>query len=129
MNETELAWAAGFFDGEGSVCLHAGTRVRNGREYEYCRARILVAQSGHDGVPLLRRFAAAVGVANERIYGPYIRGSKKVSYQLHIYTQADVKRVMAALDPYLSAPKREQAARTFAAVRAFRAERNYAPTL
>lgn len=33
MNETDLAWAAGFVDGEGCISVPVRTRVRNRRDY------------------------------------------------------------------------------------------------
>ena len=49
MNETDLAWAAGFVDGEGSIATPVRTRVRNRRDYSLA---LYVGQV--DPRPLLR---------------------------------------------------------------------------
>ena len=66
LDRAELAWAAGFFDGEGSTILHTD-ESRPG----YLRLEVSVPQSGHDaGVPaVLIRFQKAVGGLC-RIVGP-----------------------------------------------------------
>lgn len=65
----ELAWAAGFFDGEGSTMVHTD-KSRPG----YLRLEVVVPQSGHGrGVPpVLVRFQKAVGGLC-RIVGPEAR--------------------------------------------------------
>jgi hypothetical protein len=66
LDRTELAWAAGFFDGEGSTMVHTD-KSRPG----YLRLEVVVPQSGHGvGVPaVLFRFQRAVGGLC-RIVGP-----------------------------------------------------------
>lgn len=60
VHELEVAWAAGFFDGEGTI-----THTRN------VPLMIAIKQATSSGAvpPVLARFAAAVGVG--RIGGPY----------------------------------------------------------
>lgn len=56
LDPLQLAWAAGFFDGEGSTFVSA----RKDRP-EYLRLEVSVGQSGHTGSPeVLYRFQAAV---------------------------------------------------------------------
>ncbi len=63
--ETEIAWAAGFFDGEGTTFpLHAKYKSKT-----YPTIRMAVAQAGDHALPLLERFQAAVGGIG-KIYGP-----------------------------------------------------------
>jgi hypothetical protein len=66
LDRAELAWAAGFFDGEGSTIVHTD-KSRPG----YLRLEVVVPQSGHGrGIPLvLVRFQQAVGGLC-RIVGP-----------------------------------------------------------
>jgi hypothetical protein len=66
LDHTELAWAAGFFDGEGSTMVHTD-KSRPG----YLRLEVVVPQSGQGvGIPaVLFRFQKAVGRLC-RIVGP-----------------------------------------------------------
>ena len=93
MNETELAWAAGFFDGEGCT-------FSNGKDYP----RLVVFQK--DRRPL-DRFAAAVGFGHVRpCHSPAIR---RVGFQWVVNDWQEARKVHALLWPYLSEPKCEQA--------------------
>ena len=86
--ETELAWAAGFFDGEGCT-------FSNGKDYP----RMVAAQM--DRRPL-DRLHAAVGFG---IVKPVRRGG----FEWVVSDWQDVRIVHMLLWPYLSQPKREQA--------------------
>lgn len=97
--KSELAWAAGFFDGEG----HTGMRVPTGRDYGY----VVMNMAQTEREPL-ERFQAAVGAGY--IYGPY--GRKNHKHRPVWKWQAngwDARRVLAQLSEYLSRPKYEQA--------------------
>ena len=91
----QLAWAAGFFDGEGCTYLcSGGARKRK-------TLRLCVWQK--DPRPL-RRFNRVVGYGT--VYGPY--ASQGDMYEWVV--QCDrAERVLALLWPYLSQPKKEQA--------------------
>jgi hypothetical protein len=93
----ELAWAAGFFDGEGSVYY------RGRKRQELCLA---VSQS--DRRPL-DRFCSAVGIGAVR--GPYKAkySNAKPYYVYSIGSHVPVQAVVAMLWRWLSEPKREQA--------------------
>ena len=94
MSETELAWAAGFFDGEG--CSHVARSTKpNVSPY----VRLAVAQKERG--PLFR-FQDAVGTGT--INGPYGGG---VSYW-SAGGRLQARAVMEKLWPYLSEPKRDQ---------------------
>lgn len=97
----EIAWAAGFFDGEGSTYANRNT------------PRVAI---GHVDRRPLDRFLAAVGVGS--VTGPYDHNTKKnpkwrPHYTYQAYGDKAIK-VLDALWPYLSAPKREQAERVLA---------------
>lgn len=99
-SSTERAWAAGFYDGEGST----GVTSRTSGRYTYRYLQVSVAQK--DRRPL-DRFVAAIGPANVR--GPYT-GKQKLggpTYQV-TYTGSRAEDAIALLWPYLSEPKREQ---------------------
>lgn len=92
--DNELAWAAGFFDGEGSI----GVIRRDGT---------LHVQIGQNDPRPLDRFARAVGTGQVRgPYGPYLPG-RKPQWKFTAYG-VEAAAVMDRLMPYLSGPKQEQ---------------------
>lgn len=97
VNREELAWAAGFFDGEGS------TYARKVKGYAY-----LVLSVHQVELENLQKFQRALGMRGV-INGPY-GGPKRVSpiYQWTSCTFEDSQAVMAMLWPFLTTPKREQ---------------------
>jgi hypothetical protein len=101
--ELELAWAAGFWDGEGCTTLLRKKR-KDGTENISVRLSI-----GQKDVRALERFRRAIGT--ERQIGPVQQSG--VSY-LHINAQAEARRVLDLLWPYLGEAKREQAERRLA---------------
>lgn len=98
-----LAWAAGFFDGEGSTCVMRG-KGRNG--WGIC---LTIQQNNRS---TLERFAAIIG-GDPPIYGPYVYKMKKVNprYDLRIYGLDRVNKALGLLWPWLGDEKREQAHR------------------
>lgn len=98
-DETEVAWAAGFYDGEGSCTAGPG--------------HILLAIVQTDREPL-ERFARAVGVG--RINGPYTRKGfpdRKPQFTYQVASIAGVQSVFDILRPYLCTPKIEQLEQAF----------------
>ena len=71
MNESELAWAAGLFDGEGNAGFYAHSHYGNRTTYR------LVAQMAQKDREVLDRFQAAMGVGN--VTGPDSRNVYKWS--------------------------------------------------
>src|SRR5256885_5089388 len=95
MDRHELAWAAGFFDGEGWA-----NRVDRG-----VQARI--NQADPDGVPeLLLKFQRIVGVG--RIAGPDLEPGRIDLYHWVVSSRADVTRVADLIGPWLCEIKRAQ---------------------
>lgn len=95
MDNHDIAWAAGFFDGEGWA-------NRSGRSV---RARI--NQAGVDGVPeVLTKFQRIVGVG--RIKGPVRAEGKLPLYYWEATSRPDVTRVASLLGPYLCPVKRSE---------------------
>lgn len=100
---TELAWAAGAFEGEGTVSS-ARTRGK-------LRIRAAISQNGgEEARAFLERFVRAVGVG--KVLGPYDYSSSslgsKPRYVVQFQNPRAVAQVMHALDPYLTpgSPKR-----------------------
>jgi hypothetical protein len=103
----QLAWAAGFYCGEGS----ASPAQRNGR---VCGIRVTIGQKDRE---VLDRFQQAVGVG--RVNGPYGPYSGNNSCAMFFYQAGgrDATRVVRdLLWPWLSTEKREQFDRAFAAL-------------
>ena len=102
MKDTELAWAAGFFDGEGSTA-----NARNGKYH-----RVLISVSQTTLEPLERFRDALGGLGN--IHGPYQRtdprftGVIKPFWVYQCQAQGEVRAVYETLKPWLCSIKREQ---------------------
>lgn len=116
-NEIELAWAAGFFDGEGYVGFPKENTLLRNKKRLYGNFRLAVSQVHREP---LDRFLAAVGEG--KIYGPYQnrRGKHKDHFVFNAYGNKGV-RVFNRLRPYLSAIKLREgdaAAAAFAAQQA-----------
>jgi hypothetical protein len=107
------AWAAGFFDGEGSSYL-----LKHRTHPGYLVGELAVTQSSLVGPPeVLRRFAAVVGAGY--IAGPFTqRSATKDVYRWKAGARVDVERVVAELWPWLGEVKRVQAQRMLDVVRA-----------
>lgn len=100
MVQTELAWAAGFFDGEGSIVYKTQhyTTVR-GVERTYPALVLSVSQT--DDRPLYR-FKTAVEIGN--VIGPYRNGGSSVNKPLYYWRVEgkQVAQVWRKLLPYLA---------------------------
>jgi hypothetical protein len=107
--KTELAWSAGFFDGEGSISVV--TRKASRRHYhrlDTFSIRLRLCQVRREP---LDRFVAATG-STQRVRGPY--NDRRPNAQPQFEWTADgpaAERILGLLWPYLSPPKREQAER------------------
>ena len=111
----ERAWAAGLFDGEGSVyyfCKQNTARHRVGQR----QIALVVGQSGNPAV--LVRFRDAVGCGYIR--GPMDKSAsgqrRQAAFQFSVASFEAVQWCIIQLWPYLCTPKRQQASR---ALRAF----------
>lgn len=103
---TERAWAAGFFDGEGSVARVVDRRVRSVPEGRVRYPNVNITQAGASDAPpdTLVRFLAAVDVT-ATIHGPIFITRRKPRYQISISNAHDVMKIYQALRPYLSSEK------------------------
>lgn len=104
-SETELAWAAGFFDGEG-CCYTAKMGRKSGGKYLH----LDIAQVDRF---VLDRFHRAVGGVG-KVYGPYQPKTprSRAYYRYTASGQAACQSVISSLWDYLSPVKREQAERS-----------------
>jgi hypothetical protein len=109
----QLAWAAGLFDGEGSIYNH---------EKEPTRAAIKL-HVGQKDRRVLDRFLVAVGIG--KVYGPHKTGTHCEMYGYLVNSHEDVQAVIAMLWSWLGPVKRAQASTAFllaAKARALKAE-------
>ena len=102
-NREELAWAAGFFDGEG----HVGA-VRPAKKFQRIDfAQIAITQIDRY---VLDRFRDAVGVG--KVYGPYRQqGRSQPQYRYIVQHYPKTQAVCAMLWPWLGPVKRAQFSR------------------
>lgn len=107
--ETERAWAAGFFDGEGWASAARYSRRTGGMT---STPTIGVGQNGPE---LLERFLAIVGVGS--IKGPY---GKSGMYAFTAHGLDKVEAVTTVIGPFLGSKKSAQIARVIADAREYR---------
>jgi hypothetical protein len=104
--DTERAWAAGFFDGEGSVSVGGGSFERP----VYRQPSMEIPQSSGQGVPdSLLRFHAIVDVGS--ITGPHPPRNpwaRLPSYRWELGGHRKVEIVCGLLWPWLGSTKRSQ---------------------
>ena len=99
MDRYELAWAAGFFDGEGWADLARQEGRRTGQPM----AR--VNQADPDGVPeVLVRFQRALGGIGT-IGGPHVEEGRIDLYRWHVSSRGDVESLHHLLLPWLGEVK------------------------
>jgi len=94
----ELAWAAGFYDGEGCTSLLKAKRDK----YHYIRMGISQKET-----TTLQRFLSAVGA------GKIYKANTREINSWNLYKKEDVITVLNKLWPYLSEPKKQQALTCF----------------
>lgn len=95
----ELAWAAGFFDGEGCFSVARQAQRSGGpKEYRYLRAAIY-----QKDIRPLQRFLRAISDEGKHIGLYQSRNVHQIQWQA-----ANAERIYDLLSPYLSEPKREQ---------------------
>lgn len=107
-NTHELAWAAGFFDGEGYVGWRRGNRHSDPKRRTYMGIVANVAQKTPE---LLKRFCKIVGVG--KVYGPYVNGrsgtnKRHYSFRFNVSSYEDVEFLGELLFPYLGTKRQQQ---------------------
>lgn len=107
----EIAWAAGFFDGEGATTLYAKSR----RSMDTVRQPVMtISQVNNDTLERFQRAVLGIG----KIYGPYQHKNGRPQFVWRSYRWIDSQAVLALLWRFLGTHKQEQAARAFAVHRA-----------
>jgi hypothetical protein len=117
-NQSELAWAAGFFDGEGYIGLaHQHWQGR-------CRRQMHAHVSQTDERPLWRfRHAVGFGRITRRPDSPKRPIHWKRQWRWDVSSFEHTQALMAMLWKFLSTPKREQARLAILAAKDWRINR------
>ncbi|KKN48386.1 hypothetical protein LCGC14_0653330 [marine sediment metagenome] len=102
-HQLEIAWAAGFYDGEGSVSCGSN----NGNPQTRIQLGIGQKNDGDKIAAVLERFKKAVGVG--KIYRKTRKGKEINQHQYLISKEKDVHKVINKLWPFMSYKKRYQA--------------------
>jgi hypothetical protein len=123
MDTNELAWAAGFFDGEGHSywrwSIQSAPQNRKGW-YRCFKSQVGISQA-HDP-QCVERFQAALGGLGK--IRPYTNKHGRI-YMWTVQAIDEVESVLLTLWPYLSHPKREQAGAVLTAIKARKASPYY----
>lgn len=102
---TELAWAAGFFDGEGWV------GIKKRKDARRSHLGVFIPQVDRE---VLDRFAMAVGVG--KVYEPTKRPEGwKPQWRYVLHGEDAIRSVYKLLSPYLGSVKRRQFEEAFSA--------------
>ena len=110
MDRETLAWAAGFYDGEGSTGLSRFSRAgKNGKPRKYWKRYpvMTIAQTG-TGEELHRFRSSVLDLGKVRgPYGPY-SGNKTSYYQWEVNGLEKVQAIASMLWGFLCSPKKKQ---------------------
>lgn len=99
LNTHNLAWAAGFYDGEGCCITRTGhNKISNSTNLSICLG---VAQVRKEP---LERFKNTIGFGNIRL----VRNGERKIHRLDYTKFENVQYIICILWPYLSVPKKEQ---------------------
>ena len=96
VDERELAWAAGFLDGEGNFSCDLRSN----------KAKMTIQAAQVEPQPL-ERLKAVLGGNVTGPYGPYVKPNRKPWYMWRMYTNQAEEACLRLL-PYLSQPKIKQ---------------------
>lgn len=96
-NTNAVAWAAGLFEGEGSIMMN---------KYDgHWRRGLRMSMTDED---VVRRFAAVVGVG--QVHGPIVQNPKhKPAWRWHSHSWPDIVLVLNAFMPYFGERRRGKA--------------------
>lgn len=101
--ETERAWLAGIFDGEGCIGLYAVSTIVRGKRYHFWRVMLSVTNTN---LVLLDRVREIVGVGQVSSNGRRLSAKHRPAHRWQASAKLAVQ-VLVLIEPYLVA-KREQ---------------------
>lgn len=116
MNREELAWAAGFVDGEGYTGFHICQKSRPTDQRQYGAISLTVSQCHKEP---LERLQKALGVG--KLWGPYKKKKEnhRDSYSFSVTGFEKTQAAIAMLWTWLGPIKREQASNAIKGYTAF----------
>lgn len=102
-SNTDIAWAAGFYDGEGTAGCYPNKDKISGRTYHKITMSVSQCDTG-----VLVKFLSAVNVGN--IYGPFHTKNPKRSnlWQWRVTNLEDIQQAYDLLEPYIGTIKKAQ---------------------
>lgn len=115
-DEAKLAWAAGLFEGEGSITPFGRVRKDGSRLWRLCM--------GSTDLDVLHRLQAVFG---GRLFGPFVRtnrASHKPMWTWALYPQAEVEETLARMVPFLCERRAERAHEALEAMRVWRSKQS-----
>lgn len=112
--ETERAWAAGFFDGEGHVAPRKVHMKSKNPDLQLALYSYMDVAQTKDGEKMLTRFGRAVGGFG-KIMG-YKSLSGKIAYHWRITDLGELQTIAGVLWPYLCDTKKAQFKHTITAI-------------
>jgi len=107
--KVDLAWAAGFIDGEGHINVQRTrqTLKRNGRTYERFELRVIVTNTHRGAIERLAEILGS-GMMRTEQPGQYPYSRRTVPLYELWWSSRKAEKVLRAVEPYLVV-KREQA--------------------
>lgn len=118
MNREMLAWAAGFFDGEGSMGFYDSFSNYRGRRYGTKKLILQVTQKEPD---ILYRLATVLDCGVVR--GPYLKSRKYPIYRYTVQDFEHIQATVALLWAWLGSSKQKQCAHALNSSRMWRARK------
>ena len=112
-NRLELAWSAGFFDGEGTAHFSLMKHDKRGKDYDYVTTnnRLQLGVDQSSSVEELNRFRRSVGDVG-KVYGPYKPSGNRINHRVRYRYSAmsfeHFQHVMACIWQFLCSRKRAQ---------------------
>jgi hypothetical protein len=105
-NEERYAWAAGFWDGEGSICL-----LKHRSHFGHFVPEASVTQSSDVGIPeVLARMSTIASPGF--LYGPFPQEPPlSPVYRWKLFRRDEIEELVALMRPWLGAVKQSQAER------------------
>lgn len=106
LTEPDIAWFAGFFEGEGSIRLSSHNN-RNGRVYatpciDICQVNVIPLEKARDIFP------------DSKIYGPYqYTSNRQPHFKWMVQGREKVEKIYKLIAPYLSERRVNQFQNTF----------------
>lgn len=100
LNKEDLAWAAGFFDGEGCTYLQRSNGTRSQFSKTYLSPSITINQKNHE---VLEKFNQVTGS-----YGKFYFSEIKNQYNLRFSSFEKTQYIICLLWPWLGTLKRDQ---------------------